>query len=217
MAVWQRTCACRANAIVHKVPAGLSAEQAAYVEPLGCALHAVERGEISVGDTVVVAGLGSIGLCMLQAARLYSPAKLIGVDLHPKRRALATEFGADVVLDPTGPDALEAVLDLTDGYGCDVYIEATGHPSGVTQGLDMVRKLGTFVEFSVFGEDVKARLDHHRRPQRAEHPRRASQSLHVSAGNGPAAAREGHCGPTDQPQLPDQCLPGRYRSGPQGC
>ena len=144
------------GAIVHKVPDGLTAEQAAYVEPLGCALHAVERGEISVGDTVVVAGLGNIGLCMLQAARLYSPGKLIGIDLHPRRRALATEFGADVVLDPTGPDAMEAVLDLTDGYGCDVYIEATGHPSGVTQGLDMVRKLGTFVEFSVFGEDVKA-------------------------------------------------------------
>ena len=144
------------NAIVHKVPAGLTAEQAAYVEPLGCALHAVERGEIEVGDTVVVAGMGNIGLCMLQAARLYSPGKLIGIDLHPRRRALATEFGADVVLDPTDPGALETVLDLTDGYGCDVYIEATGHPSGVTQGLDMIRKLGTFVEFSVFGEDVLA-------------------------------------------------------------
>ena len=43
---------------------------------------------------------------------------------------------------------------LTDGYGCDVYIEATGSPSGVVQGLDLIRKLGRFVEFSVFGKDT---------------------------------------------------------------
>jgi len=46
------------------------------------------------------------------------------------------------------------ILELTDGYGCDVYIEATGHPSGVGQGLDMIRKMGTFVEFSVFSDPV---------------------------------------------------------------
>mgnify|MGYP004472639615 FL=1 len=44
------------------------------------------------------------------------------------------------------------ILELTDGYGCDIYIEATGHPSSVQQGLNMVRKLGRFVEFSVFGQ-----------------------------------------------------------------
>ena len=44
------------------------------------------------------------------------------------------------------------VLELTEGYGCDIYIEATGHPSSVQQGLNMIRKLGRFVEFSVFGQ-----------------------------------------------------------------
>ena len=46
---------------------------------------------------------------------------------------------------------MKEIKDLTDGYGCDIYIEATGHPSSVQQGLDMIRKLGRFVEFSVFG------------------------------------------------------------------
>jgi threonine dehydrogenase-like Zn-dependent dehydrogenase len=43
---------------------------------------------------------------------------------------------------------------MTDGYGADVYIESTGHPSAVSQGLNLLRKLGTFVEYSVFGDDV---------------------------------------------------------------
>src|SRR5690606_23795154 len=51
-------------------------------------------------------------------------------------------------------DAIQKVRDMTDGYGCDVYIEATGHPSAVEQGLEMIRKLGTFVEFSVMREKV---------------------------------------------------------------
>ena len=51
-------------------------------------------------------------------------------------------------------DAVEEVRRLTDGYGCDVYIEATGHPAAVVQGLHMIRKLGTFVEFSVMREPV---------------------------------------------------------------
>ena len=46
------------------------------------------------------------------------------------------------------------VLDMTEGYGCDIYIEATGHPSSVTQGMSMIRKLGRFVEFSVFGQET---------------------------------------------------------------
>jgi threonine dehydrogenase-like Zn-dependent dehydrogenase len=57
-------------------------------------------------------------------------------------------------LNPRSEDAIAKVLALTEGYGCDVYIEATGHPSAVEQGLHMIRKLGTFVEFSVMREPV---------------------------------------------------------------
>ena len=59
-----------------------------------------------------------------------------------------------MVINPFEEDAVEIVKGLTDGYGCDVYIEATGHPSSVLQGLKMIRKLGRFVEFSVFSHDV---------------------------------------------------------------
>lgn len=57
-------------------------------------------------------------------------------------------------MNPAETDVVQAVRDLTDGYGCDVYIEATGAAKSVEQGLHMIRKLGTFVEFSVFQNPV---------------------------------------------------------------
>jgi threonine dehydrogenase-like Zn-dependent dehydrogenase len=57
-----------------------------------------------------------------------------------------------MVINPGKTDAIKQIMDLTEGYGCDIYIEATGHPSSVIQGMQMIRKLGTFVEFSVFSE-----------------------------------------------------------------
>jgi erythritol/L-threitol dehydrogenase len=61
-----------------------------------------------------------------------------------------------VTINPQNEDALAIVRGLTGGYGCDVYIEATGSPSGAVQGLELIRKLGRFVEFSVFGKDTTA-------------------------------------------------------------
>ncbi len=143
-----------ANAIVHQVPESLTIGEAAYIEPMACAWHAVDRGEIKPNDTVVICGVGNIGLCMLQIAklRLNGTGTLIALDTKPYRLELATQFGADVVIDVTRENAVQKVRDLTDGYGCDVYIEASGNPAAVSQGLEMIRKLGTFVEFSVFNE-----------------------------------------------------------------
>jgi threonine dehydrogenase-like Zn-dependent dehydrogenase len=143
-----------ANAINHVVPADVEPVHAALIEPLACAIHAVERGGIQLDDVVVIAGLGPIGMCMLQIARLKHPAMLIALDLQPKRLALARELGADLALNPAGEDVVQHVLDLTEGYGCDVYIEASGAGPAVPQGLEMIRKLGTLVEFSVHGGPV---------------------------------------------------------------
>ena len=59
-------------------------------------------------------------------------------------------------MNPSKVDVKKEIEALTDGYGCDVYIELTGHPSSVTQGLNCIARLGRFVEFSVFGKDVVA-------------------------------------------------------------
>jgi threonine dehydrogenase-like Zn-dependent dehydrogenase len=143
-----------AKSLVHTVPESLSAGEAAYIEPATCAWHAVDRGEIKEGDTVVIAGVGNIGLCMLQIAKLANPGQLIAVDTKDYRLDLAMQMGADIAINVVEEDAVARVKGLTEGYGCDVFIEATGSPAAVPQGLQMIRKLGTFVEFSVFNEPV---------------------------------------------------------------
>lgn len=143
-----------AHSLVHKVPSDMPTAHAAMIEPLACSIHAVQRGEIEFGDVVVIAGAGTLGLGMIGAAKLKNPGLLIAIDLIPKRLEIAEKLGADLAINPTEADAVQQVLDLTEGYGCDVYIEATGHPKAVEQGLRMIRKAGTFVEFSVMREPV---------------------------------------------------------------
>ncbi|MBC7942854.1 MAG: alcohol dehydrogenase catalytic domain-containing protein [Chitinophagaceae bacterium] len=143
-----------ATARVHKIPDSLSLNDAAMIEPMACAVHTVNRADIQFDDVVVIAGAGPLGLGMVQLARLKTPKKLVVIDLVPQRLALAQAFGADVTIDPRTDDARAIINGLTQGYGCDVYVESTGVPAGVTQGLDLVRKLGRFVEFSVFGQET---------------------------------------------------------------
>ena len=126
------------------------------IEPYACSLHAVRRAGIQVDDVVVLAGAGTLGLGMVGAIKLRNPRKLIALDLSEERLRLARRFGADITIQPNREDAIRRVLELTDGYGCDVYIEATGHPSAVPQGLEMICKGGTFVEFSVFSGPATA-------------------------------------------------------------
>jgi len=143
-----------ARALNYKVPDSLPSHHAAYVEPLGCAIHAVQRGNIELQDVVVIAGAGPLGLGMVAATRLKGPSLLVSLDLNDDRLETARACGADIGLNPSKVDVVDEVRALTEGYGCDVYIEATGHPAAVEQGLYMIRKLGTFVEFSVMREPV---------------------------------------------------------------
>ena len=139
-----------ANAINYKVPATIPLDHATFIEPLACSIHAVQQGNIQLDDTVVIAGCGPLGLGMVVAAKLMGAARIVAIDLHDDRLAAARSVGANFGFNPTSCDVVAEVKRLTEGYGCDVYIEATGSPAGVTQGLDMIRKLGTFVEFSLF-------------------------------------------------------------------
>lgn len=138
----------------YKVPDSIPAHHAAYIEPLACGIHAVQRGDIQLDDVVVIAGAGPLGLGMVAAARLKNPRSLVVIDMSDERLEVARLCGADIVLNPARVDVVDEVLKMTDNYGCDVYIEATGYPVAVEQGLRMIRKLGTFVEFSVMRELV---------------------------------------------------------------
>jgi len=142
------------ESINHHVPQDLPLEKAILVEPFACSAWCIRRANIQLDDFVVLAGAGTLGLGMVGCARLRNPKKLVVLDTKPERLELAKKFGADLVMNPLEENVVKKVKDMTDGYGCDVYIEATGHPDAVVQGLQMIRKLGRFVEFSVFSHDV---------------------------------------------------------------
>ena len=142
------------EALVYKIDKDLPPAHAAFTEPLSCALHAVERADITFDDVVVVAGAGPIGLGMVAGAAAKNPAQVIALDMAEDKLELARKCGADLTIDIRNEDAVQKIKDMTDGYGADVYLEGTGHPSAVPQGLNLLRKLGTYVEYSVFGSDV---------------------------------------------------------------
>lgn len=146
-----------ARALTHPVSAKLPGHWAAFSEPLSCAMHAVERGSITFEDTVVIAGAGPIGLSAIAGARQKNPLRIIALDMVEEKLELAKACGADLTINIATEDAVARVKELTGGYGADVYIEATGHPSAVSQGLNLLRKLGRFVEYSVFKD--KASVD----------------------------------------------------------
>jgi threonine dehydrogenase-like Zn-dependent dehydrogenase len=143
------------TSVVHKIPDNVPLELAVLIEPLACGFHAVDRARIEPGDVVVIAGAGTLGLGMIGPALAKQPAAVIALDLNPKRLELARALGATHTFNPVEVDVVAEIEKLTDGYGCDVYLEVTGTPAGVAQGLRLLRKLGRFVEYSVFGAPVQ--------------------------------------------------------------
>jgi len=142
------------EAIVHRISADVPAHHAAFAEPLSCSLHAVERAGISFGDVVVVAGCGPIGLGMVLGAVAKSPAHVVALDVFDAKLEVAGLCGADVTVNVARDDPFAVVASLTDGAGADVYLEGSGHAAAVAQGLRLLRKLGTYVEYGVFGSEV---------------------------------------------------------------
>ncbi len=138
------------EALVYKVPDNIPIESAVLIEPYACSKHCIDRSQMTNEDFVVLSGAGPLGLGMVGCIKMKNPRKLIVLDLRDDRLALAKEFGADIVMNPAKDKVVDRIMEMTDGYGCDVYIEATGNAASVGQGLQAIRKMGTFVEFSVF-------------------------------------------------------------------
>ena len=115
--------------------------------------HEKVGGALKWGQDGMLGGLViDEGIVEITAAGAQGAGKIIVTDISDYRLNIAKEFGADIVLNPSTCDVVEEVMKLTEGYGCDIYIEAVGAPQSVTQGIQMLRKLGRFVEFGVFAQ-----------------------------------------------------------------
>lgn len=133
---------------LHVLPAGMSPETGALIEPISCAVHGLDRAGIKPGDSVVLLGGGTVGLIMLGLVQNAGAATTILVEPLEHKRSIARGLGADLVLDPSSDDIRAAVLERT-VVGADVVIECVGKPSTMQMSLSLARRGGTVEFFGV--------------------------------------------------------------------
>ena len=129
--------------IVYKLPPSLAFADAAMLEAVSVALHAVKLSRIEGGETALVIGAGMIGLLVLQAALHAGCSRVFVADIDATRLQLAKQLGAAKTLLASGTDLVNEVLRLTNGRGVDVALEAVGRNETVVTAIDCVRKGGT--------------------------------------------------------------------------
>ncbi len=150
-----------ADTSTYPVPDGVSDAEIlmlADILPTGYEVG-VLNGSVQPGDVVAVVGSGPIGLSAIMGARLYSPSHVVAIDLADARLHAAKQFGADVTVNSTSEDPLEAVLSLTDGLGADVTIEAVGTPATFELAVALVRPGGRVANIGVHGEPATLHLE----------------------------------------------------------
>ncbi|MBS1872740.1 MAG: galactitol-1-phosphate 5-dehydrogenase [Acidobacteria bacterium] len=129
--------------IAFRLPEAVSFEQAAMVEPVSVAVHAVNLTPITLGDTALVVGAGMIGLLIVQALRISGCARIFAIDLDDARLAMAKEMGADEVFNAKTCDAKAEILKRTGGRGVDIALEAVGATQPIATAIACLRKGGT--------------------------------------------------------------------------
>jgi len=129
-----------------EIPAGVSFEEATFVEPVNTCLKAIEKARIAPGDTVVVMGQGPVGLLLMMLARLAG-ATVLTSDPMPERRAASERFGASAAFDPFSGLQAE-VRARTDGRGADVVLVAVALPAALTDALALARPGGRVLLFA---------------------------------------------------------------------
>jgi L-iditol 2-dehydrogenase len=144
---------------LHHVPDALDDIQAALVEPFSCAYFAAMRaGNLNGSDTVVVFGAGPIGLSCVAVASALG-AQVIAVEPSPERVAFARRMGAGEVVDPNGDGTVEQIMELTEGRGADVVMEASGRPPAMATALQVAGFGARVINIGIdVGNAVPARL-----------------------------------------------------------
>jgi alcohol dehydrogenase len=150
-----------AETSVYKVPESLTDEQVLFLADILPTAYEVGvlNGKVDAGDTVVVVGAGPIGLATVLTARLYTPARVIAIDLADSRLEKAREFGVDVTINNGREDAVAVVQELTHGLGADVAVEAVGVPETFELCTELVRPGGRVANVGVHGHPATLHLE----------------------------------------------------------
>lgn len=144
---------CSRLGTIQHVPEGLDPAFAAISEPISSCVNALERGQVGLGDTVVIIGTGPIGCIHTSLARVRGADKVFIADIVDDRLKLAEAFEPDVTINAARTDLVEEVRRLTDGKGAEVIITATPAPIAVVQAVEMARKGGRILIFGGLPKD----------------------------------------------------------------
>jgi len=143
--------------LLHHIPDSMTFEEGAVVEPAANVVQDVlERGRIEPNDFVVINGPGPIGLMCVMAARIGGAGSIVVIGAssdEDSRLPLAKELGANAVIVADRQDAVQAVLDLSQGRGADVVIEASGAAPAIKASVSMIRKMGRITAIGLTGRD----------------------------------------------------------------
>ena len=131
--------------ILHRLPDNLPFEEAAMVEPVSIAVHAVQRAPIPPDATAVVVGSGMIGLLVIQALRWAGAKNIVAIDLADNRLALARQLGATHTINSGTIDAASEVMRLTDELGADLAFEVVGFTATQNLALAVLKRGGACV------------------------------------------------------------------------
>jgi L-iditol 2-dehydrogenase len=143
----------------YEIPAHVSYQDAALVEPLACVLRGLEETGIRKGDTIAIIGLGPIGLMFVRLAKVYG-ARVIAIGRRKTQLDRAAAMGAaELIGTATVPQPAATVRQLTGGRGADIAIEAVGNPETWHWAVDMVRRGGTVNFFGGCPNESRVSLD----------------------------------------------------------
>jgi alcohol dehydrogenase len=145
----------------HRVPDGVSDENMitlADLLPTGYEVGAI-NGRVRPADTVVVVGAGPIGLAAIMTSQLFSPSRIVAIDLADSRLDAARKFGADIVINPDRLDPVAAIADLTGGLGVDAAMEAVGTAATFELAVQLVRPGGHVANIGVHGGPATLHLE----------------------------------------------------------
>jgi len=129
--------------ILYKVPEEVTFTQAAMVEPVAVAAHAVELASVGWNDSVVVVGAGMIGLFVIQVLRSKGCGKIIVVDIETEKLEMAKKLGADYIFNQKTDNVKQEIIALTSNRGADCSFEVVGIDATVETAIESVRKGGT--------------------------------------------------------------------------
>ena len=138
---------------LHPLPEDVSMAEGALLDVNATAVHCAVRGGVEPGDTVAVFGTGTVGLLLVQNAKVLGASEVIAVG-NPQRNEVAAELGADHTISYRDDDIVDQILALTDGVGVDVSLEAAGVQPVFEQAVAATRKGGTISADGIPNDDL---------------------------------------------------------------